>query len=147
MFNFSAGPAILPPPVIESIKDEFDNFCGTGSSIIEISHRSPEFLATISDASSDLKQLMNIPADYEVLFMQGGATAQFSAVLYNLLVKTDQPVDYCITGAWSQKAYDEAQRLGVNGEIVFSSNGRGDIPQVSEMNFSSNPAFIYYCNH
>lgn len=148
VYNFSAGPAILPSPVIQRIKDEFDDFCGTGCSIVEISHRSPQFLKTLSDASSALRELMCIPDNYEVLFMQGGATAQFSAVLYNLLLDKDQTVDYLVTGAWSQKAFDESERLGVKGNIVFSTKASGHtglLPPVSEMRFSQDPAFIYYC--
>jgi phosphoserine aminotransferase len=148
IFNFSAGPAILPSPVIQQIKNEFDNFCYTGCSVIEVSHRSSEFLKTIADASSDLRELMSIPDNYDILFMQGGATAQFSAVLYNLLHDKNQSVDYLVTGAWSQKAFEEAQRLGVEANIAFSSKETGhtgNIPPVSMMNFSSDPAFIYYC--
>jgi phosphoserine aminotransferase len=148
VYNFSAGPAVLPPVVIQEVKNEFDDFCGTGSSIIEISHRSPEFLSTIGNATIALKSLLRIPDNYEILFMQGGATAQFSAVIYNLLCDKNQQIDYLITGAWSQKAYDESKRLGVDGNVVFttkSSGHTGQIPPISEMKFSSDPAFIYYC--
>ena len=147
-YNFSAGPAVLPSTVIQKVQEDFINFAGTGCSIVEISHRSPQFQQTIETASNSLRDLMDIPQNYKILFMQGGASAQFSAVIYNLLCVKDQSVDYLITGAWSQKAFDECKRLGVNGNIVLDTTNTshdGSIPPIDELKFSKDPAFIYYC--
>ena len=149
-FNFSAGPGVLPPPVLKKVQEEFLDYANTGSSVCEISHRSKEFKACLSKAQNDFRSLLDIPSGYKVLFMQGGASSQFSAVIYNMVVDLTQPVDYIVTGAWSDKAAQEAKRLGANVNVVFNSKPskhNGDIPEVSSMSFSKNPAFIYYCDN
>ena len=110
--NFNPGPAILPPAVLRQVQSELLNFNNTGMSIIELSHRSPEFEKVIQDCEEDCRLLLGIPQNYKVLFVQGGASTQFSAVCYNLISDLSEPVDYICTGQWSKKAFLEAKRLG-----------------------------------
>jgi phosphoserine aminotransferase len=111
--NFYAGPAILPRPVLEKAQQEMLNFNSTGMSVMELSHRSKTFKDVIETAERDFRQLLSIPPNYKVLFMQGGATTQFSAVLYNMVTDLEQPIDYIVTGQWSAQAFKEAKRLGL----------------------------------
>ena len=111
IFNFSAGPSMLPLPVLEKAQADLINYQGTGMSVMEMSHRSPAFEKIITDAEALLRQLMNIPENYKVLFLQGGASTQFSAVPLNLLNKS-RKADYVITGQFSKKAYQEAKKYG-----------------------------------
>jgi phosphoserine aminotransferase len=142
--NFSAGPGVLPQKVLEKVKSELLSFNNCGVSVLELSHRSKEFKAIISNAERDFRKLLSIPDNYKVLFMQGVASNQFSAVLYNLVVD-DKPIDYIITGQWSCKAYKEAVRMGCNAHVSFNiSQGPFDATKLS---FSTNPQFIYYCDN
>ena len=109
VFNFSPGPAGLPLEVLEKARDELLDWQGSGSSVMEISHRDTSFLEVAAQAESDLRELMSIPTNYKVLFMQGGASAQFSLVPLNLAAP-DSVVDYINTGHWSQRAIAEAAR-------------------------------------
>ena len=109
-FNFSAGPAMMPEPVLEEIRDEMMNYRGSGMCVMEMSHRSKVFQQIIDEAEADLRDLMNIPDNYKVLFIQGGATLQFAAVAWNLM-KNGKAV-YIETGAWSKKAIAEAKKYG-----------------------------------
>ena len=109
--NFSAGPSTLPEEVLKKAAAEMLNYEGTGESVMEMSHRSSEFQKIIDDAEQNLRDLMNIPDDYYVLFLQGGGTLQFSMVPINLLTKSKK-ADYIITGNWAKKAYEEAQKFG-----------------------------------
>jgi phosphoserine aminotransferase len=109
VFNFAAGPATLPLEVLEQVRSELTDWRGSGSSVMEVSHRSKAFIEVAQSAESDLRELLNITADYRVLFMQGGASAQFSAIPLNL-ASADATVDFLNTGAWSKKALEEAQR-------------------------------------
>ena len=119
IFNFSAGPAVLPLPVLERARDELLEWDGAGASVMEISHRSKEFIAVAEQAEADLRDLLAIPADYKVLFLQGGAQLQFAMVPLNLLADK-RGADYVNTGQWSKKAIAEARRFAeVN--IVASS--------------------------
>jgi phosphoserine aminotransferase len=150
-FNFSAGPGVLPKPVLLQVQNELLNYKDTGSSVMEISHRSKEFQECIDQATSEFKALYDIPSNYKIIFMQGGATSQFSAVCYNLITDASQPVDYFVTGVWSDKAAIEAKRLGANVNVVFNSKAskhNGDIPaDPSNLKWSANPAYIYYCDN
>ena len=107
-FNFSAGPAMMPEPVLEEIRDEMMNYRGSGMCVMEMSHRSPVFQQIIDEAEQDLRDLMGIPDNYKVLFIQGGATLQFSMIPMNLM-KNGKAV-YIETGAWSKKAIAEAKK-------------------------------------
>ncbi|MFA7239704.1 MAG: 3-phosphoserine/phosphohydroxythreonine transaminase [Sulfuricellaceae bacterium] len=108
--NFSAGPAVLPLEVLEQARDELLDWQGCGMSVMEMSHRGKEFMGIIARCETDLRELMGIPANYKVLFLQGGATLQFAQIPLNLLA--GRSADYLVTGSWSKKAYKEAQRVG-----------------------------------
>ena len=130
IFNFSAGPATLPLEVLEKARDELTNWHGSGMSVMEMSHRGKEYMSIHAEAEADLRTLLGIPANYKVLFLQGGATAQFAMVPMNLL-RGKASADYLHTGEWSKKAIKEAKKFGqVN--IVASSEDK---------NFSYAPAF------
>ena len=130
IYNFSAGPAVLPKAVLEQARDELLDWHGTGMSVMEMSHRSKEYLSIAEQAEADLRELLSIPDNYRVLFLQGGATSQFCMVPMNLL-RGKQQADYVNSGAWSKKAIAEAQRY-CDVNVVASSE---------DSNFSSIPAF------
>src|SRR6187399_3181234 len=108
VFNFAAGPATLPLEVLETAKAEMTDWKSSGMSVMEVSHRSKAFIAVAQEAEADLRELLAIPANYKVLFLQGGATAQFAGIPLNL-TGPDSVVDYVNTGAWSKKAISEAK--------------------------------------
>ena len=110
VFNFSPGPAVLPQAVLELARDELLDWHGTGMSVMEMSHRSKEFIAIAEAAETDLRALLAIPANYKVLFLQGGATAQFAMVPMNLL-RGKKSADYVHTGEWAKKAIAEAGKF------------------------------------
>ena len=113
VFNFSAGPAVLPLPVLEQIQSEIVALPGVGMSVLEVSHRSKAFEAILAKAEADIRTLANVPSNYKVLFLQGGASLQFSMVPMNLLPK-GQSADYILTGSWGQGAIKEAKKLMEN---------------------------------
>ncbi|TPV41113.1 3-phosphoserine/phosphohydroxythreonine transaminase [Bacillus dicomae] len=119
VYNFSAGPSILPLPVLEKVQKELVNYNGTGMSIMEMSHRSSYFQNIIDEAGSLLRELMNIPDEYEVLFLQGGASLQFSMIPLNLM-NTYKKSGYVLTGSWSKKALQEAEKVG-DVHVIASS--------------------------
>lgn len=119
VYNFSAGPSILPLPVLEKVQKELLNYNGTGMSVIEMSHRSSQFQNIIDEASSLLRELMHIPENYDVIFLQGGASLQFSMVPLNVMTEHKR-AGYIITGSWSKKALQEAQKTG-GVEVIASS--------------------------
>jgi len=120
VFNFNPGPATLPLSVLEQAREEFLNYRGDGLSILEMSHRSKTFEQIINDAVSDVKKVMGFGDNYSVMFLQGGATGQFAAVPLNLAVK-GKPALYVNTGSWSKKAISEAKKLGIQYEVIASS--------------------------
>jgi len=130
IYNFSAGPAVLPRAVLEQARDELLDWHGSGMSVMEMSHRSKEYLSIAEQAEADLRELLSIADNHRVLFLQGGATSQFCMVPMNLL-RGKQQADYVNTGAWSKKAIAEAQRY-CDVNVVASSEDTG---------FSSIPAF------
>src|SRR5512143_4018985 len=109
--NFNAGPSVLPVPVLETAQAEMLDYQGCGMSVMEMSHRSKEFEAIIQTAEADLRELMGIPANYKVLFLQGGASLQFAMLPMNLR-PAGASADYIVTGSWGKKAIDEAAKLG-----------------------------------
>ena len=113
IYNFSAGPAVLPAAVLEQARDELLDWHGSGMSVMEMSHRSKEYLSIAEQAEADLRELLSIPANYRVLFLQGGATSQFAMVPMNLL-RGKQQADYVNTGAWSKKALAEARVIAMS---------------------------------
>ncbi|MBS9780700.1 MAG: 3-phosphoserine/phosphohydroxythreonine transaminase [Moraxellaceae bacterium] len=146
--NFSAGPATLPTAVLQKAQQEMLNWQNKGVSVMEISHRSSDYIAVAEQAEQDLRDLMEIPDNYKVLFLQGGATLQFSAIPLNLLQGT---ADYLDTGAWSSKAFKEAQRyekLGLGKINLVSSsenNGYTSVSDISTWNLSENADYFHYC--
>ncbi|MCX2780010.1 3-phosphoserine/phosphohydroxythreonine transaminase [Microbulbifer thermotolerans] len=144
-FNFCAGPAALPEPVLRQAQQELLDWGGRGCSVMEVSHRSAEFLEVAERAEQDLRDLLSIPDNYKVLFLQGGATAQFSAVPWNLFGVGDKVADYIHSGQWADKAIREAKRYGqVN--IVASGEDRGFTyaPGAESWTQSDNAAYFHY---
>ena len=123
IFNFSAGPSVLPVPVLQTAGKEMLNYHGYGLSVMEMSHRSKAYEEIIEGAESLLRKLMHIPNNYKVLFLQGGATLQFSMIPLNLM-KKNQQADFLITGNWANKAYLEAKKFG-DAQIIASSKEIG----------------------
>ena len=110
VYNFSAGPAVLPEEVLKEAADEMLDYRGTGMSVMEMSHRSKAFETIIQEAEADLRELMDIPDNYKVLFLQGGASQQFAMIPMNLM--KNRVADYIVTGQWAKKAADEAEKYG-----------------------------------
>ena len=147
-YNFCAGPAALPTAVLEKAQQEMLDWHGKGLSIMEMSHRSKDYVAVAEKAEADLRQLMNIPENYKVLFLQGGASLQFSAIPLNLLGKNNK-ADYIHTGIWSEKATKEAQRYGDINIIEAGTkiDGKLAISAQSEWNLSKNAAYVHYADN
>ena len=146
VYNFSAGPAIMPEPVLEEIRDEMMNYRGSGMCVMEMSHRSKVYQQIIDEAEADLRTLMGIPDNYKVLFIQGGATLQFSAIPMNLC--KNGVFDYIVTGSWSKKAAAEAKKYGrVN--VVASSEDKNFsyIPDVSDLPIDEDADYVYICEN
>jgi phosphoserine aminotransferase len=142
-YNFSAGPAAIPDPILSQIQAEHFDF-HAGMSVLEISHRSTPFMAMIERCEQDLRTLMDIPDDYAVLFMQGGATGQFAAIPLNLITNTGA-ADYIETGIWSEKAVKEAQKYGDAQNIVCTAeSGYTTIPEFSSWKLRSNVSYLHY---
>jgi phosphoserine aminotransferase len=143
IYNFSAGPAILPLPVLEEAQRDLVSLPGVGMSILEISHRSKAFDEVIQQAESNIRQLLNLPNNYHVLFLQGGASLQFSMVPINLLPK-DGSADYIITGAWSKKALKEAKRVGtINIAGSTEAENFKRIPRQDELKLDEKAAYVH----
>ena len=145
VYNFSAGPSMLPESVLKTAADEMLDYKGTGQSVMEMSHRSKEFGAIINEAESLLREVMNIPDNYKVLFLQGGASSQFAAIPLNFMNGSGK-ADYVITGQWAKKAAAEAARYGeVN--IVASSADKtfSYIPKLDKSTFTPDADYFYIC--
>lgn len=147
-YNFCAGPAALPTAVLEKAQQELLDWQGKGLSIMEMSHRSADYVAVAEKAEADLRKLMNIPENYKVLFLQGGASLQFSAIPLNLLGKNSK-ADYIDTGIWSEKALKEAQRYGDINVVKagIKVDGKFAIAEQSEWNLSDNAAYVHYADN
>ena len=145
IYNFSAGPAILPVEVLEKAQRELLSLDGIGMSVMEISHRSKHFAPILESAETGIRELLNVPANYKILFLQGGASLQFSMIPMNFLKNS---ADYLVTGAWGEKAVKEAKKCG-NVNVIFSSKDTGfkSFPHQDELNFSQNTDFIHYCSN
>jgi phosphoserine aminotransferase len=143
--NFNAGPAGLPLEVMQQAQAELLDYKGTGMSIMEMSHRSKEFEAMLNEAEADMRELLNIPANYKVLFMQGGASLQFSMIPMNLRPAGDS-ADYIVTGAWSKKAVQEAQKLGATRVAAdMKASNYNTVPEKLELDPQA--AYLYYCSN
>lgn len=146
-FNFCAGPAALPTAVLERAQAEMLDWQGKGLSVMEMSHRSDEYVAIAEKAEQDLRDLLAIPSNYKVLFLQGGASQQFAEIPLNLLPE-DGVADYIDTGIWSKKAIEEAQRFG-NVNVAASAKGYDyfAIPGQNEWQLSKNAAYLHYASN
>jgi len=143
VYNFSAGPAVLPLPVLEEIQRDLVALPGVGMSILEISHRSKTFESMLARAEADVRTLAGIPTNYRVLFLQGGASLQFSMVPMNLL-GTGQTADYIDTGSWADKAIKEAKKIGaVNVAATTKADQYGRIPDHAELTLTKGAAFVH----
>ena len=142
-FNFSAGPAMLPEAVMVKAHAEFLDWNNTGMSVMEMSHRSPEFMALATKMEADLREIMDIPDNYKVIFTHGGASTQFAAIPYNMASQTDT-VDYINSGVWSQKAIKEASRYANMNEVAVSEI---DLPDFANLNFSENAKYLHICHN
>ena len=146
VYNFSAGPAVLPETVLQEAADEMMDYRGTGMSVMEMSHRSKAFQTIIDEAEQDLRDLMEIPDDYKVLFMQGGATLQFAAVPMNLM--KNRVADYIITGQWAKKAFKEGQIYGKATAIASSEDETFSyIPDCTDLPVSPDADYVYICEN
>ncbi|MCF0104135.1 MAG: 3-phosphoserine/phosphohydroxythreonine transaminase [Eggerthellaceae bacterium] len=144
VFNFSAGPAMLPEPVLKQAHDEMFDFCGSGMSAMEISHRSAEFDGVIQESKADLRELLNIPENYDILYLQGGASVQFAGISMNLA--KSKKADYIVSGTWSNKACKEADYF-VDAKVVASSTEQNfsTIPDVTKIDFRDDADYTYFC--
>ena len=146
VYNFSAGPAMMPEEVLEEIASEVLNYRGTGMSVMEMSHRSKAFQQIIDEAEADLRTLMGIPDNYKVLFIQGGATLQFSAIPLNLM--KSGVADYIVTGAWSKKACSEAKKYGKVNVIASSEDKNFSyIPDMDKVEVTPGADYVYICEN
>jgi phosphoserine aminotransferase len=147
VYNFSSGPAKLPEEVLRQASDEMLSWHGKGYSIMETSHRSPEFTAIIEETEQLLRSLLGIPGDYSVLLLQGGAHLQFAMVPLNLLgPKTS--ADYVVTGIWSEKAAEEGRRFcRVNVVADNAASNRAVVPEQTELKLDPSAAFVHYCSN
>jgi len=143
-YNFSAGPAVLPKEVLEQAREELVDWHGCGMSVMEMSHRGKQFMSIAEQAEADLRELMKIPANYKVLFLQGGASSQFAMVPINLL-RGKTSADYVWTGAWGKKAIGEAKRYcTVNVVASSEADGFNSIPAPARWHLDKNAAYIHY---
>ena len=146
VFNFSAGPSMLPVPVLETAARDMLDYNGSGMSVMEMSHRSPVYEAIIKEAEAGLRKLMNIPDNYKVLFMQGGASTQFAAVPLNLIGRTGK-ADYVVSGQFSGKAFKEAQKLGFDVKSIASSKDTNfdRVPVITKDMISPDASYVHIC--
>ena len=146
VYNFSAGPAVLPEEVLVEAASEMLDYQGTGMSVMEMSHRSKAYQKIIETAEADLRELMGIPDNYKVLFLQGGASQQFAMIPMNLM--KNKVADYIITGQWAKKAYQEAQKYGKANAIASSADKTFSyIPDCSDLPVSPDADYVYICQN
>ncbi len=146
VYNFSAGPAVLPEEVLREAADEMLDYKGCGMSVMEMSHRSKVYDQIIKEAEADLRELMNIPDNYKVLFLQGGASLQFAAVPMNLM--KNRKAGYILTGQWAKKAYAEAKIYGEAVELASSADKTFSyIPDVSDLPITDDMDYVYICEN
>ena len=146
VYNFSAGPAVLPESVLKEAAAEMLDYKGTGMSVMEMSHRSKAYDEIIKTAEADLRDLMNIPDNYKVLFLQGGASQQFAMIPMNLM--KNKVADYIVTGQWAKKAYQEAQKYGKANKIATSEDKTFSyIPDCSDLPISEDADYVYICEN
>jgi len=145
VYNFSAGPSMMPLEVLESIQSQMLNYKNSGMSVMEMSHRSKEFVGIATAAEKDLRDILDIPADYKVCFIQGGATLQFSAIPLNML-GTNTKADYLITGQWGEKAHKEAAKYCVPSAACNTKSTKFTmIPKKEDWKLNPEAAYVHYC--
>ncbi len=146
VYNFSAGPAVLPEEVLKEAAAEMLDYKGTGMSVMEMSHRSKAYQEIIDEAEADLRDLMNIPDNYKVLFMQGGASQQFAMIPMNLM--KNKKAAYIVTGMWAKKAYQEAKMYGEAVEVASSADETFSyIPDCSDLDIPEDADYVYICEN
>ena len=146
VYNFSAGPAVLPVEVLQEAADEMLDYRGTGMSVMEMSHRSKAYDNIIKEAEADLRELMNIPDNYKVLFLQGGASQQFAMIPMNLM--KNKKAAYIVTGQWAKKAYQEAQMYGEAVKVASSEDKTFSyIPDCSDLDIPEDADYVYICEN
>jgi len=147
IYNFSAGPAVLPEDVLRKASDELIEFGSSGMSVMEMSHRSSAFQGIIDEAEDDLRELMGIPEDYHVLFLQGGASLQFAMIPMNLMT-INKTCDFIHTGAWTEKAIKEARLIG-DAKMIASSEDTlfSYIPELSGIDFNADADYLHICHN
>ena len=146
VYNFSAGPAVLPEEVLKEAAEEMLDYKGSGMSVMEMSHRSKVFDDLIQETEADLRDLMQIPDNYKVLFLQGGASLQFSMIPMNLM--KNRVADYIITGQWAKKAWQEAKKYGQANAVASSEDKTFSyIPDCSDLPVSENADYVYICEN
>ena len=146
VYNFSAGPAVLPEEVLKEAAEEMLDYRGCGMSVMEMSHRSKMFENIIQEAESDLRDLLEIPENYKVLFLQGGASQQFAMIPMNLM--KNRVADYIVTGQWAKKAWQEAQKYGKANKIASSEDKTYSyIPDCSDLPISPDADYVYICEN
>lgn len=145
VYNFSAGPAILPTEVLKKAQDELLSLDGIGMSVMEISHRSKHFAPYLEAAERGIRELLSVPENYRILFLQGGASLQFSMIPLNFLNKS---ADYVVTGAWGEKAVKEARKRGAV-KVIYSTRETGykSVPAPDDLNFSQTADYLHYCSN
>ena len=146
VYNFSAGPAVLPEEVLREAADEMLDYKGTGMSVMEMSHRSKAYETIIKEAEADIRELMDIPDNYKVLFLQGGASQQFAMIPMNLM--KNKVADYIVTGQWAKKAWQEAQKYGKANKIASSEDKTFSyIPDCSDLPIDEDADYVYICEN
>lgn len=146
IFNFSAGPAVLPKPVLERAQAEMLDWHGSGMSVMEMSHRGKEFTSILEKAEADLRQLLAIPGNYKVLFLQGGAIAENAIIPMNLL--NGKSADYVVTGSWSKRSVQDAKAYGqINIAATAEADGFTHVPAFSDWKLNKEAAYVHYCTN
>ena len=146
VYNFSAGPSMLPLEVLETARDEMLDYKGSGQSVMEMSHRSKVYDDIIKTAEADFREILGVPDNYKVLFLQGGASTQFAAIPMNLM--KNRVADYIVTGQWAKKAWQEAQKFGTANKIASSEDKTFTyIPDVSDLPISPDADYVYICQN
>lgn len=146
VYNFSAGPAVLPEEVLKEAAEEMLDYRGTGMSVMEMSHRSKAFQSILDEAEQDIRDLMGIPSNYKVLFLQGGASQQFAMIPMNFM--KNGVADYIITGQWAKKAWQEAQKYGKANAVASSADKTFSyIPDCSDLPIDDNADYVYICEN
>ena len=147
VYNFSAGPAVLPLQVLERVRDELICLPGVGSSILEISHRSKEFIEILESAKTNIQRLLGVPDNYRIMFLQGGSRLQFSMIPMNLLRGADAPASYLLTGTWGKKAYEEARKEGIVQVAWDGGPAYNRLPIDEEYTCDPQSAYLYFTSN